>query len=1222
MSSSVSVIATSKSTNVTDDEANTALILSKSDDVNTTQSNAQQHPIEIDISFRYWSAHSMRKFIIIWLDPNMNELNNDYQNSISQLRQIVSSTKVFTDVEQCIDFIIEIENAKFFLILPEAITKTVMPLIHDTPQLDSIYVFCLNNIKDEQWISKWKKIKGVFSDILSICDQLQRNINHYERNGIPVYIISTSSITDLNELDQTFMYSQLLTEILLEMNYEKAAKTEFIELCRKQYQDNKVQLHKIDDFERNYEHHSALWWYINESFIVYMLTRALRTQNIATIIKMGFYIKDLHRQIKQIHSASNKNKLMTTYRGQVVANAEFEKLKNSIGSLIAFNSFISTTTSSVEAILYAESAQVDPQLMGIVFQMEIDPSILTIPFVSLSDVYDIPFCENEILFSMHTVFRINKIEQITDYLWSVDLALTSDTDGQLQRLAQRLRKEIEGQNQLHRLGNLLIRMGEFDKAEEIFKTLLETTSNVDLEQVTSFYNQLGCICKEKGNFSSALSYHQKAQEIQQKIAVPNHSALANIYNNIGEVHRLMGEYSTALLYYRKTLIIGQNFVSSDSPMLAIIYNNISQVYNLMGDYSAALSYLQKTLEIQEKNFPLNDSNLIAKYNNADKSDDSIGENSVASLNLQKVFEIQEKVIPFKNPDLAATYENIARMHYAMGEYSIALSHHQKAFEIRQKSLTFDHPLLAITHNNIGQVHYAMGEYSTGLVHHQRALEIQQKSLPLNHPDLAATHNNIGRVYDSMGNYSTALSHLQKTLEIQEESLPPHHPDLATTYENIGRVHYAMREYSIALSLHQKALEIRQKSLMSDHPVLAITHNNIGQVHYAMGEYSTALLHHQRALEIQQKSLPSSHPDLAMTYNNIGEIYVGMIDYSNAILYYKRTLKIQQVAFPSNHPLLAITYSNIGRVHELREHYSDALFNYENALKIRKKALPPNHPSLATTYNSIAEMYRLTGDYSSSLLYHEHTLEIQTKSLPPNHLSLAESHHQIAVILKGLHRYSEAAEHASRGLNIMRHSLEPQQSQVEKYQKYLDEILLIPECSKLTMVKNINEWTYPFLLVLHSSHQSRLHSILFDLTDGHLMPPSLPHECLTKLESNKQVKSIVLEMLSDSVDERDRVLKDFSSVDHIESIYLLGKPPEMSEQRYKFFTSFHKVSIFCEDEEELAVRWALDTANEFRQLGGQCAEAGNIDSAREYFQRGKELYKHLAKIIDQPRSQTS
>jgi hypothetical protein len=133
-----------------------------------------------------------------------------------------------------------------------------------------------------------------------------------------------------------------------------------------------------------------------------------------------------------------------------------------------------------------------------------------------------------------------------------------------------------------------------------------------------------------------------------------------------------------------------------------------------------------------------------------------------------------------------------------------------------------------------------------------------------------------------------------------------------------------------------------------------------------------------------------------------------------------------------------------------------------------------------------------------------------------------------------------------------------------------------------------------------------------------MPPSLPRESLAMLESNKLIKSIVFEILTDSIDERDRLLKDFSSVDHVESIYLLGKPPEMSEERYKFFTTFWKVSIFCEDAEELAVRWVLDTANEFRRLGGQCANAGNIDTARDYFQRGKELYKRLDKLIDQTR----
>ncbi|CAF1442129.1 unnamed protein product [Adineta steineri] len=173
--------------------------------------------------------------------------------------------------------------------------------------------------------------------------------------------------------------------------------------------------------------------------------------------------------------------------------------------------------------------------------------------------------------------------------------------------------------------------------------------------------------------------------------------------------------------------------------------------------------------------------------------------------------------------------------------------------------------------------------------------------------------------------------------------------------------------------------------------------------------------------------------------------------------------------------------------------------------------------------------------------------------------------------------------------------------------------------KVTIVqgpKTIDEWTYPCLLVLQAAHQSRLHSILCDLTADHLMPPCLPHEWLTNIIANEQVKSIVFEISTNSVDERDRLLKDFSSINQVESIYVLGKQPETREERDKFLSSFCKVAIFCQDEEELAVRWALDTANQFRRLGGQCADAGNTDLARQYFQRGKDLYKGLAKIIDE------
>jgi hypothetical protein len=129
-----------------------------------------------------------------------------------------------------------------------------------------------------------------------------------------------------------------------------------------------------------------------------------------------------------------------------------------------------------------------------------------------------------------------------------------------------------------------------------------------------------------------------------------------------------------------------------------------------------------------------------------------------------------------------------------------------------------------------------------------------------------------------------------------------------------------------------------------------------------------------------------------------------------------------------------------------------------------------------------------------------------------------------------------------------------------------------------------------------------------------MPPVQIDQCIDKLQSNQSIKSLVLDLSTISVEERDRILKSISSFESIESIYLLGKPPETKEQRNKFFTDFDKVCLFCEDANQLAVQLTLDMVSDCRILGKQCAEAGDKDNACKYFQRGVDLYEGLKKLI--------
>ena len=54
---------------------------------------------------------------LIWLDANLNTSNNDYDHAITELRHSVNSIDTFTDVDQCVDFLTDIEDGKVLMII-------------------------------------------------------------------------------------------------------------------------------------------------------------------------------------------------------------------------------------------------------------------------------------------------------------------------------------------------------------------------------------------------------------------------------------------------------------------------------------------------------------------------------------------------------------------------------------------------------------------------------------------------------------------------------------------------------------------------------------------------------------------------------------------------------------------------------------------------------------------------------------------------------------------------------------------------------------------------------------------------------------------------------------------------------------------------------------------------------------------------------------------------
>ncbi len=89
-----------------------------------------------------------------WLNTNNEEFNSsDCHSTILELQQVVSTVNKFIDVDECIDFVTDIKEEKVFMVLSGESGRTIVPIIQDILQINSIYIFCENKSNHEQWIT-------------------------------------------------------------------------------------------------------------------------------------------------------------------------------------------------------------------------------------------------------------------------------------------------------------------------------------------------------------------------------------------------------------------------------------------------------------------------------------------------------------------------------------------------------------------------------------------------------------------------------------------------------------------------------------------------------------------------------------------------------------------------------------------------------------------------------------------------------------------------------------------------------------------------------------------------------------------------------------------------------------------------------------------------------------------------------------------------------------
>ncbi|UJR22890.1 hypothetical protein I4U23_025918 [Adineta vaga] len=914
--------------------------------------------------------------LIIWLDVQYRAR----YHHIEKLRNIVNYLKIFDNIDDCMQYICTIENERIFLVVSGQVGKQVVPLLHHLDQLYSIYIFCLNIEAHKVWSMEYPKIRGVFIDEKLLYNNLHDDV-YLCLSQLPMNIITLEQTS--HSLDSTekpsFFWSQILLQVLVRLPESNSAKQDMITEARDQYKNNLIEQSNINEFERSYSRDAALKWYTRDSFVYRLVNKALRTENIDNIFLYRFFIIDLYKQLRHMHLqfiSSAKSSTLTFYRGQLVSTTEFQKIKSSVNQYISINTFFSTSKSSEIAVEFFSGGSLRPIAESVLFEIIVDISVQTQPFADIQK-WSTNQNEEEVLFSMGTIFKIESCEQFNDDFWHVVLSLSSEQDEQIQYLLNDYYNRIGETTSLLILGEYLHKIHELDKAERYYKLLIQELP-VDHLDVGMAFNNIGTIYTDRGQYKIAKAYLRKAMKIFRKTLPARHLNIAEVYLNLGSVLSHMDAGKVALKYERKALDIQMKLLPSYHLTLATTYNNIGDTYSSLNKRKKAVKNFEKALEIELNHLPNN------------------------------------------HPDIAVTYNNLASVYFDMHDHKNALKYSNKALEVRIKTLPPSHPDIADTYRMMGSISDEADQTTDAIDKYYKSLKVllDKPIHNLDHYRISQIYTDLGLLYIKRHLSRLALKCFKKCLYHLRQCEFRDYYNISIVYNNLATAYSDIEQYKKAIIYCRKSLKIqhRYKNPLK-FKASFITHTIRATIFRAKKQHKKALCILKDLAKRQCLLLPECGEQLFETYKEMALNYGDQNQFKASEKYFKKSIQFHKLFSPESKIEIAFTYCQIGTLYANKEMSQKAIKWYKKAVAIYLKAEPSPSIDLGEAYYLLGEEFFRIKQYSKANTFLKNARNLFTSNLSSNDVRIAKTYTKLG-ILKGFQkRFKISNKYYKLALNI-------------------------------------------------------------------------------------------------------------------------------------------------------------------------------------------------------------
>lgn len=202
----------------------------------------------------------------MWLN-DANSHGDEINEIKQQLRQVINYVQIFTDVDECVDYITSIENEKIYFVIAGSLAKTIIPFIHEIANIQSIYIHDLNADYSTTWAQRHQKVRSISCDMPSICNALRQNVlgsrGAHVRYSSPLIFetLPSSENSRSREQEVIFMYFRLLIKLIVRISRHLSLEDDFslfLKLCRRHYTDNRTESERIVEFHHTYSSTAAV----------------------------------------------------------------------------------------------------------------------------------------------------------------------------------------------------------------------------------------------------------------------------------------------------------------------------------------------------------------------------------------------------------------------------------------------------------------------------------------------------------------------------------------------------------------------------------------------------------------------------------------------------------------------------------------------------------------------------------------------------------------------------------------------------------------------------------------------------------------------------------------------------------------------------------------------------------------------------------------------------